>query len=174
MNRSEELIPKIFRSIDKLVDYVSGFATLLIILVVLIQISGRAIGNPAPWTEEATRFIFIWMIFIGIATGFRSFESARVTILIDKASPRFDKIADFLYIFFSISFFFFMVVYGFQVMMQQVNMNEMGSALRIPMWLVGLSVPVSGVLGMFAVFESFYYKQKKDGYKINKENKVNI
>ncbi|MBW8382265.1 MAG: TRAP transporter small permease, partial [Youngiibacter sp.] len=48
----------------------------------------------------------------------------------------------------------FMIVYGFQLMMQQVNMHEMGSALMIPMWLIGASVPVSGVLCVIGLFES--------------------
>jgi len=39
-------------------------------------------------------------------------------------------------------------------MMQQVNMNEMGSALMIPMWIIGASVPVSGILGIIGVVES--------------------
>jgi TRAP-type C4-dicarboxylate transport system permease small subunit len=47
-----------------------------------------------------------------------------------------------------------MIVYGFQLMMQQVNMNEMGSALMIPMWIIGASVPVSGILCVIGLLES--------------------
>lgn len=150
---------KFNETLNKVVDFVSGVATFLIIVVVLVQIIGRLIGNPAPWTEEATRFIFIWMIFLGIATGFRNSESARVTVLIDRFPKKFEMIKQALYNVFSVLFFLYMIIYGFQIMMQQVNMNEMGSAFRIPMWYIGIAVPVSGILGIIATIEYFLKKK---------------
>lgn len=38
-----------------------------IVLVVLLQIVGRLSDRPVSWTEELTRALFIWMIFIGMA-----------------------------------------------------------------------------------------------------------
>lgn len=140
--------------LNKLVDALAGIAAGSIVITVIIQILGRVLGNPAPWTEEGTRFIFIWMIFLGIGMGFRKSESARVTILIGYAPLFFRKLSKWTYTLFSVIFFGFMIVYGYQVMMQQVNMNEMGSALMIPMWLIGASVPFSGILGILGIVES--------------------
>lgn len=140
--------------LNKLVDALAGIAAGSIVITVIIQILGRVIGNPAPWTEEGTRFIFIWMIFLGIGMGFRKSESARVTIMVGYAPLFFRKLSKWTYTLFSFIFFGFMIVYGYRVMMQQVNMNEMGSALMIPMWLIGASVPVSGILGIIGVVES--------------------
>lgn len=140
--------------LNKLVDAFAGIAAGSIVITVIIQIMGRVLGNPAPWTEEGTRFIFIWMIFLGIGMGFRKAESARVTIMLGYAPSFFRKLSKWTYTAFSVVFFGFMIVYGFEVMMQQVNMNEMGSALMIPMGLIGASVPVSGILGILGVIES--------------------
>lgn len=140
--------------LNKIVDALAGIAAGSIVITVLIQIIGRVVGNPAPWTEEGTRFIFIWIIFLGIGMGFRRSESARVTIMVGYAPSIVRKLSKWTYTFFSLLFFGFMIVYGFQLMMQQVNMNEMGSALMIPMWLIGASVPVSGVLCVIGLLES--------------------
>ena len=48
----------------------------------LLQVASRLLGAPVPWTEEATRYLFVWMIFLGLAAGFRTVESARVTVFI--------------------------------------------------------------------------------------------
>lgn len=140
--------------LNKVVDAFAGIAAGSIVITVIIQILGRVLDNPAPWTEEGTRFIFIWMIFLGIGMGFRKSESARVTVMVGYAPSFFRKFSKWTYTAFSVVFFGFMIVYGFQVMLQQVNMNEMGSALMIPMWLIGASVPVSGILGILGILES--------------------
>lgn len=140
--------------LNKIVDALAGIAAGAIVVTVIIQILGRVVGNPAPWTEEGTRFIFIWIIFLGIGMGFRNSESARVTIMVGYAPPIIKKLSKWTYTFFSMVFFGFMIVYGYQLMMQQVNMNEMGSALMIPMWLIGASVPVSGILCVIGLLES--------------------
>lgn len=157
LSHKHKSLGRFFSILDKIVDWVAGIATLGIIITVMIQILGRVFGNPAPWTEEATRFIFIWVIFIGIAMGFRKSESARVTIVITYAPAFVRKLSKWLYVVASFGFFLFMIIYGFDLMMQQVNMNEMGSALMIPMWIIGISVPVSGILGIFGVIESLIF-----------------
>lgn len=152
---------KFFKTLNGFVDLAAGTATFLIIVTVVIQILGRSLRNPAPWTEEATRFIFIWLIFLGISMGFRQGESARVTILLEYLPKGVAKFSTYIYVVFSMGFFAFMILYGYRVMMQQVNMNEMGSAMRIPMWTIGASVPVSGVLGIFGILESILFHPNK-------------
>lgn len=146
-----------FKYVNKLFDIMAILAATAIIFIVLIQIVGRLLGNPAPWTEEATRFVFIWMIFLGVGIGFRQAESARVTYFL-KWMPRFvQRGSTWLYMLATIGFFAFMLVTGTQLMLQQFTMNEMGSALRIPMWIIGLSLPVCAVVGILGVVESFLY-----------------
>ncbi|MBW8381221.1 MAG: TRAP transporter small permease subunit, partial [Youngiibacter sp.] len=83
--------------LNKTVDALAGIATGSIVITVLIQIIGRLVNNPAPWTEEGTRFIFIWIIFLGIGMGFRKAESARVTIMVGYAPSIVRKLSKWTY-----------------------------------------------------------------------------
>ena len=38
---------------------------------------------------------------------------------------------------------------------QQIMMKEMGTALMIPMYIIGICQPVAGVLGIIGVLQSF-------------------
>jgi C4-dicarboxylate transporter DctQ subunit len=145
---------------NKLFDIFAGVSTCAMFITVLIQIFGRLSGHAAPWTEEATRFIFIWMIFLGIGIGFRKGESARVTYFLTWFPKGFRKLAPFIYILATIAFFIFMFITGTQIAMQQLNMHEMGSALMIPMWIIGLSLPVSAIIGILGVIESVVYHKE--------------
>lgn len=147
-------LQRFFDRVNRAPEYLAGLATAAMVISVLIQIVSRLIGRPVAWTEEGTRFVFIWVIFLGIAAGFRRGESARVTYFLEKM-PRFmRRAAPYIYALTTIGFFLLMVVTGTDLVMQQIRTHEMGSALMIPMWLIGLSVPVSGVLGVLGVIES--------------------
>jgi C4-dicarboxylate transporter DctQ subunit len=149
-----------FTYCNKLFDILSGLSAFAMFVVVIIQIAGRLSGHPAPWTEESTRFIFVWMVFLGIGIGFRKAESARITIFLNWLPKFFNQLAFYVYIMGSIGFFIFMFYTGIQIVWQQVSMHEMGSALMIPMWIVGLSIPVSAALGILGVIESAVYHKK--------------
>jgi C4-dicarboxylate transporter DctQ subunit len=145
---------------NKVFDIFSGVTTSLMFITVIIQISGRLSAHPAPWTEEATRFVFIWMIFLGVGIGFRRGESARVTYFLNWMPKVVRKCSTFIYMVVTIAFFIFMFYTGSQIVMQQLSMHEMGSALMIPMWIIGISLPVSAVIGILGVIESAIFHKE--------------
>lgn len=149
-----------FQFVNKITDTFAAFITLAIFFVVILQIVGRLIGYPAPWTEELTRFIFIWMIYLGIGIGFRKAESARVTLLIDYF-PRFrKKLSVWIYSIATIGFFLFMIVQGVELMSQQIRMNETSSVLLLPMWVIGISIPVGAIIGIINTVQSLIYERE--------------
>ena len=81
-----------------LTDVVAGIAAFGILVVVLLQVASRLLGAPVPWTEEATRYLFVWMIFLGLAAGFRTVEAARVTVFIALAPRVFGRLAVPIYV----------------------------------------------------------------------------
>jgi C4-dicarboxylate transporter, DctQ subunit len=151
----KEKVQLLFQTINKIFDALAALSTALIFIIVLIQIAGRSLGHPAPWTEEGTRFMFIWMIYLGLGIGFRKGESARVTQFLAWMPRIVQRMSKWIYLATSAGFFVFMLVTGVQLTIQQMVMNELGSALMIPMWLIGVCVPVSACLGLLGLAENF-------------------
>ncbi|WP_102026578.1 TRAP transporter small permease [Salirhabdus sp. Marseille-P4669] len=145
----------IFKYLNKVTDFLAGIIALTLFVIVIIQIVGRLVGHSAPWTEEMTRYVFIWMIFLGVGIGFREAESPRVTILINNKFLK--KIGRWIYSIGTIAFLGFMVVYGMELVSQQASMNETSSVLLIPMWIIGISIPVSAVIGIINTIQSLLY-----------------
>lgn len=131
------------------------------VCVILIQILGRVLSNPFPWTEEMSRYMFLWMMFVALAAGFNKAESSRVTILLQYCPKWIKKFSEILYVGIVIAFFLFMIVWGMEVVKQQLMFNEMGTALLIPMWVIGICQPVSGVLGILGVVNSLLFHKDK-------------
>ena len=135
-------------------DVAAGVACGGVLIVVLLQVIGRLSGHPLPWTEEATRFLFIWMVFLGLAAGFRTVESARVVIFLVMGRRLFQHLAVPIYVGSSVFFFGLMGWTGFTLMRQQVMMNETAATLPIPMWLIGMVMPVSAAIAILAIIDS--------------------
>lgn len=156
-NSSKKEYAPIFTYLNKASDFLAGLIAVALLSVVLLQIFGRLIGSSAPWTEEMTRYIFIWMIFLGMGLGFRKAESPRVTFVINMMPKAMKHLGKWLYSIATIAFLLFMVVYGIDLVMQQINMNETSSVLLIPMWIIGISIPISAILGIINTIQSLIY-----------------
>lgn len=151
MSKSPSLFAKTLKGTT---DFAAGIAVFGVLLVVLLQVSSRQLGFPVSWTEEATRYLFVWMIFLGLAAGFRTVETARVTVLI-AMMPRFiRRLSVPIYVVSSVVFFMLTGWTGYHLVQQQWMMNETAATLAVPMWLIGTIMPLSSVLGVLAIVES--------------------
>jgi len=142
------------RTITRLADYAGGFAAFGILLVVLLQVSSRLLSIPVAWTEEATRYLFIWMIFLGIAAGFRTVEMARVTVFLAAWPVRLRRFSVWIYVVSSVLFFLLLAWTGLNLVRQQYMMNETAATLVVPMWLIGAVMPISAGLAIVAIIDS--------------------
>ena len=135
-------------------DIAAGIAVVGVLLVVLIQVASRVLGMPVSWTEEATRYLFVWMIFLGLAAGFRTVETARVTVLIAMMPRVVRRLSLPIYVASSAIFFALTGWTGYHLVRQQFMMNETAATLAVPMWVIGSVMPASALLAILAILES--------------------
>jgi len=142
------------KTIALLTDYAGGLAAFGVLAVVLLQVASRLLSISVAWTEEATRYLFIWMIFFGIAAGFRTVEMARVTVFLGVLPALLRRCSVAIYAISSVLFFVLMVWTGLNLVRQQVMMNETAATLVVPMWLIGAVLPISAALAIAAIVDS--------------------
>ena len=160
MRKGSKLAP-LFDAVNAIENACLVVLVVGMIITILMQITGRVIGHAFPWTEETSRYLFLWMMFIALATGFNKAESSRVTLLLVKGPKWLKKFSVILYTVVVIGFFGFMIIYGWQVVAQQIQFHEMGVAVRIPMSMIGICQPVAGVLGIIGTIQSLLeYREK--------------
>lgn len=161
MERKRSRLSVLFNVVNKLEDIVLAILVIGMVLVIMAQIIGRVVGRPFPWTEESSRYLFLWMMFVALAAGFNRCESSRVTLFLQIGPKWLKKLSELLYFVVVLAFFAVMLVYGLEVVRQQVQWNEMGTALIIPMWIIGICQPVGAVLGIIGTIQSFLeYRDK--------------
>jgi len=140
----------------RFVDFLLLLSVTGVLVTVSLQFASRLIGQALPWTEEVSRYLFIWMAFLGMAAGFRSAQHARVSAFINLMPPLLKRLLVHLYVLAGFVFFSVVAYEGFQLSLRQFHSGETSPALGVGMYLVSLAVALSAALAILAHFESVY------------------
>lgn len=138
---------------SRLIDAAAGLAAAAIVAVVLIQVVGRLAHAPVSWSEELTRALFIWMVFLGMASSMRSADAARITMLMERVRW-LRPLALPIYVAGCLAFFALMCWTGIGMVRTQFVMNESIATLGWPSWVIGIVMPISAVIAAIATIGS--------------------
>lgn len=123
--------------------------------------------SPLTWSEEATRYMFIWFVFVGVGYGIRNDTHIRVNIievLCPKAIPVFSLVQDLV----TAAFCFYMTPASFTAVADFAARSQTSAGLHLPMQFVYGALLVGILLGDIRVIQKFYfriYKLVKGGKK---------
>jgi TRAP-type C4-dicarboxylate transport system permease small subunit len=125
-------------------------------LVTFWQIVARFLpGESTVWSEEVSRFLFVWIVFLGAGTLMRDEEHIRIGVLTD----RLGRVSSQVFrIFSAILVIPFLVIFtcgGYQNMISQWN-TFAPTVDWLRLGYVYLSLVISGVLMMFYLFRNLY------------------
>lgn len=146
------------------------------VLIVFFQIIMRSFFNTSiSWSEELSRYIFIWQIWLGTSVAYNNNEHIKVDLIFsifkgEKAKKVIDAIVNIIWLAFSI----FMVYQGFKLLGSMNARNALSSGMRIPLIYVYASVPISFLIIcirlILDIIDSFKSNQKKvEESQLNKE-----
>lgn len=76
------------KTVSGLFQAASAAFLVIVLVVVVLQVFFRyVLQSIVPWTEEAARYLCIWMVFCGAVFGIAEDSHIKVTFLQDKAPP---------------------------------------------------------------------------------------
>lgn len=139
------------KTIDK---YLGSFLVFLMIVMTVDVLWGvftrYAMGSQADWTEELARFLLIWIGILGAAFAAGQRMHLAIDLLQPKLSETGQKRLRFfissLIILFALSV---MVIGGLRLIYITYSLGQLSAALRLPMTLVYIIVPISGLLVIY-------------------------
>ena len=110
---------------------------------------------PLTWTEEATRYMFIWFVFMGVSYGIRNDTHIRVNIievLYPKLTPALSLIQDLV----GAAFVFYMLPAASRCMQQLAVRNQTSAGLHLPMVFVYGALMLGLCLSVIRIIQKFY------------------
>jgi TRAP-type C4-dicarboxylate transport system permease small subunit len=145
----------LFAITERIVKSVTNALMALNIFLILTSVFFRYVmDDPIVWSEELAKYLLVWTVFLAASNLIRHWSNLRVTMVMDRLSPKalfiFDAIIKFIAFIF-ISFLFLLALKS----IPNVWHREMSPSLGIPMVLpelaiiVGLGLMVLQFIGLF-------------------------
>jgi TRAP-type C4-dicarboxylate transport system permease small subunit len=146
------------RILWKIVDGIL-FATVSgMLVVIIIQVTGRVLGRSVPWSEELTRYFFLWTVNFGMAVGMRNADHASVNVLY-LVLPKTKIIQRIHLVIYTIScfvFFALLTYWNYAMTMRQLRSGEISPALELPMFLVTIPLFICDILAIIGLVQGVF------------------
>lgn len=147
---------KIVSVVDRLLQLILAYALLVTVLIVLWQIVSRNFSIKNTWTEEASRWLFVWTCFIGASYfGFKNDH-----IIVDLVQEiRVLKLGaqkcEIVFKLLTLAFYILIAVGGVRYVMNYGG--KISGGLRLPFRVLYYSCPVSfALMSVFTTYDLIY------------------
>lgn len=150
------------RKLDKILGNFLVILLVLMVLAVLWQVFSRYVANnPSSFTEELSRYLFIWIGILGAAYASGQQTHLSIDILPPKLDPpqriKLRIGINVLIILFSLTV---LVIGGANLVYVNYDLGQFSAALNLPLSVVYLVVPLSGVLVIYYKINEIIYSKK--------------
>lgn len=142
-------------------DVLSGaFLSAGITLIFYETVMRFFFSSSQAWIGEVSIYLIIWGALFGIAVALRNRRHVQIDFLYDMVKPFYRKIIDLFSISVGILFCAFFIFYGGSLVMHNYETGMASMNARIPLWIVYLILPISGVLFCLRFIEQFIHVVK--------------
>ncbi|WP_316976899.1 TRAP transporter small permease [Shumkonia mesophila] len=123
-----------------------------VFLVILLQILSRYLPLPAPvWTEELSRWLWVWLVFVGIAEVERTDAHLKMDLLAPLLPPRFRTLIFLAIDLLSLVVFVELIRIGYKGAVR--SMDATSVTLPVTMVFFYAAYPVAGVFIVLRVMQ---------------------
>ncbi|MEE9461012.1 MAG: TRAP transporter small permease [Bacteroidales bacterium] len=154
--------------IRKITDLVLSRFVILVMMVLVIdvlwQVTSRYImREPSSWTDELAGFLLIWVGLFGAAYATGKKDHLAIDLLPRKLGPEKRKYLD-LVINALIGAFalIVMIIGGVRLVYITFKLNQISSALEIPVGYVYLVIPISGIFILYYAIDDMIHGPQPD------------
>ena len=145
---------KILDGYHRLLTWLMVASVAILLVPVTMQIIARFTELiPAYiWTEEASRFLFIWMVMLGAMIGVREGTHFEVDVW-PELNPRANALLKIVSAVFVLAFALVFVWWG--IGFTQFGWNQTSEIADLPMWMIFIAWPMAGFTWVLFLGEIF-------------------
>ena len=135
--------------LNRIIDRIEGFLVTLLMLVAtivaVIQVVARYVfNNSLYWSEELILYSLIAMSFLTAGMGVRYAAHISVDAVYAFVSPRVAHLLQFVGVGLGLVFAAMLIWFGMRLSLGTIQMNQMSPAMRVPVGMIYLIIPISG------------------------------
>ncbi len=148
MESFRNVLGRIEKAVDTCVICISGSLLLSVTILIFVQVICRyLLQSSLSWSEELTRYLMVWIVFLSAGYVLNKGGHANVDLLLNMVPVRSRIwLGRFIIVLLAV-FAGILIRYG--AMLMRFGSRQKSSALQIPMHYVYAAIPIGGALLVF-------------------------
>lgn len=131
--------------LEKSLEWVIISMTGITAIIIFLQVLFRYVLNLSlAWTDESSRYLFVWFSYLGASLALREGKHISVTYFVGRLPLRLQYWVALARIMIIMTYLVFVVVYG--AILISITKDSTSAALQISMMVPQLSIPLAGFL----------------------------
>lgn len=143
MSKSECVLQKMNRIGDVVESILNVLAVISVAVVILVL--GREINIPVVWLDEISTYSVVWVVFIGLALGYRNDMFPRVDIICHLIPQKWNQYLGIFWDVVALVFLCLIMVSGKDYIVRTFQSGTTSAQLNMPLYIVYLG-PIIGYL----------------------------
>lgn len=141
----------------------ASFFVFIMMVIVFVNALARYIaGLDAAWSYEIVTSSFVLVSMFAAANVFKDDGHIGFSYIVDKTHGKVRFILDWIRNILCTAFFAIMVIYGFDMVASKIKIGLRSAVLLMPSWIIGLMIPLSGILCIIRYYQFYIRKRKAD------------
>lgn len=135
-------------------DFSSSLFFIVGLLLMFYEVIMRYIfNNPTSWINETASIIVVWGILLGLSVALRDNHHIAVDIFYTILPKKVQKGVDIFANIVGIGFCIFLVYYGAELVLHNIESGQVTMDTRTPYWIYYLVLPISGLMFLIRFIE---------------------
>lgn len=149
----------ILDKLEKIILWLLAMLFAVMVVSLFYQIVMRFLFKSAnAWSEELTRYSFIWMTMLGSAVATRRSRNMDVDFIVKRMPKPLRNVNTVITKGLIIAFLLVITVYGISLV--GITFKQLSAGLRVPMAYIYAAVPTGGILMLIFTIELIIYDIK--------------
>lgn len=138
----------IVKKIELITELVAAFLTFFSAVIILLGVILRNIFKTSPsWISELPTYAFTWAVFLALMSAFSSGPQLGLDLIVRMCSVQFQKVIYYFSALVMLVISIILIWLGSVLTIQQFLTDAVSNtALRFPLWMVSLALPVGFLL----------------------------
>jgi TRAP-type C4-dicarboxylate transport system permease small subunit len=154
------------RLLSRLVESLVIFGAAVIVTMVTTEVMLRYVfSHSLIFTEEFSRYLMVWIVFLGSALAIRDGSHIQIGILTNRLSPRLQQLAKLAAYCLTLIFLAVMAIEGLKILPRQLH--QMCITIDISLFYFYLAIPVGSILMIIFLLSSIIDDFSKKSKQLN-------
>ncbi len=143
-------------------EYICSAALVIMTIVTFINVFSRKIPTlNLSFTQEIVTTMFVWVCCLSAASAFRTDSHMGFAYITEMFRGKTKYVHKVLRIIIIVATYSIWIIYGTKMVIGQFQTGMLTAVLQMPGWMIGIAVPLSGVLSIIRLFQYEFSKEGK-------------